>query len=80
MIVPPGEESVLEAAGDADLLLLGLPDRWLHEGLGQVRLSLARRAAAPTLFVRRGLRPGGLTPHEGLSRYTWSLDESGGAG
>jgi hypothetical protein len=25
------------------------------------------------LLVRRGLRPGGLAPVDGLTRYTWSL-------
>ena len=80
LLVPPGEEPVLAASEDAGLLVLGLSDRWSREGLDQVRLNLARRAQAPTLLVRRGLRPSGLTPHEGMSRYTWSLDESLGSG
>jgi hypothetical protein len=32
-----------------------------------------RDANAPIIVVRRGLRPGGLSPPEGLTRYTWSL-------
>jgi hypothetical protein len=30
----------------------------------------------PVLLVRVGVRPGGLSPQEGLTRYTWSLSES----
>jgi hypothetical protein len=32
-----------------------------------------RSGRRPTLIVRRGLRPGGLAPREGLTRFTWSL-------
>jgi hypothetical protein len=39
-----------------------------------VRLAMAREAGAPTLLVRRGVRPGGLAPREHLTRLTWSLD------
>ena len=30
------------------------------------------RATAPVVFVRRGLRPGGLAPPRALTRFTWS--------
>ena len=44
-----------------------------YEGLGPARLALARQATPPTLFVHRGLRPGGLAPPAALTRFTWSI-------
>ena len=73
LLVPPGDEAVIQASEDAGLLVVGLSDRWRQEGLGPTRLALARDARVPTLFVRRGLRPGGLAPRESLTRFTWSL-------
>jgi len=73
LLVPPGEEGVLRAAEEAGLIVIGLSERWSQEGLGPARLALARSARPPVLLVRRGLRPGGLAPVEGLTRYTWSL-------
>lgn len=78
LLVPPGEHGVLEATADAGLLIIGLSDRWSSEGLGTVRMALAREARPPTLIVRRGVRPGGLAPLENLTRYTWSLADAGG--
>lgn len=72
VLVPPGEEGVLAAARDARLLVVGLSERWRTEGLGPVRASVAAGAAAPTLFVRRGLRAGGFEPHHTLTRFTWT--------
>jgi hypothetical protein len=31
------------------------------------------QAEVPTLFVRRGLRPGGVAPSETMTRFTWTL-------
>jgi hypothetical protein len=45
---------------------------WRQEGLGPVRSAIARSAPAPTLFVRRGTRPGALAPRSDLTRFTWS--------
>ena len=73
ILVPAGEEGVVEAARGARLLVVGLSERWRREGIGSVRLALATRAGVPTLFVRRGLRPGGLAPPETLTRFTWTL-------
>jgi DNA-binding SARP family transcriptional activator len=73
VLVPAGPEGVLEAAGDAGLLVVGLSDRWRTEGLGSARLTVAAGARVPTLFVRRGLRPGGLAPSETMTRFTWTL-------
>jgi DNA-binding SARP family transcriptional activator len=77
VLVAPGE-ALLEVAKAAGLLLLGLSERWSREGLGSMRLGLAQKAGVPTLFVRRGLRPGGLTPPERMTRYTWSFLHAAG--
>jgi DNA-binding SARP family transcriptional activator len=73
LLTPPGEEGMLEASRDAGLLVVGLSTRWHREGLGPARLRLAKEAVPPTLFVRRGLRPGGLAPPAVLTRFTWSI-------
>jgi DNA-binding SARP family transcriptional activator len=73
VLVPAGEEGVLEAARDARLLVVGLSERWRSEGLGSARLAVAAGAGVPTLFVRRGLRPSGVAPNETLTRFTWTL-------
>jgi DNA-binding SARP family transcriptional activator len=73
LLIEAGEEGVVEAARDARLLVVGLSERWRSEGLGGVRLAVAARAGVPTLFVRRGLRPGGLAPQETLTRFTWTI-------
>jgi DNA-binding SARP family transcriptional activator len=74
LLTPQGEEGMLEASRGAGLLVVGLSTRWHHEGLGPARLRLAREATAPTLLVRRGLRPGGLAPPAALTRFTWSIN------
>jgi hypothetical protein len=76
VLVSAGEDGVVEAARDACLLVVGLSDRWRSEGIGAARLALATRADAPTLFVRRGLRPSGVAPRETLTRFTWTLGGS----
>jgi DNA-binding SARP family transcriptional activator len=77
VLVPAGPHGVLEAAEGAGLLVVGLSERWRTEGLGRVRLEVAAKAPVPTLFVRRGLRPGGLAPNETLTRFTWTLGPGG---
>jgi DNA-binding SARP family transcriptional activator len=72
VLVAPGDEGVLGAADDARLLVVGLSERWRTEGLGDVRASIAAGASAPTLFVRRGFRGGGVEPHHTLTRFTWT--------
>ena len=70
LLVEPGEEGLLRAAGEAALLVVGVPGRLGGES---VRLGVARRARPPTLLVRKGLRPGGLAPAESYTRFTWTL-------
>jgi len=73
VLVPAGEEGVLAVAREARVLVVGLSDRWRSEGIGRARLSVAAGAGVPTLFVRRGLRPGGVAPQATLTRFTWTL-------
>jgi hypothetical protein len=68
-----GPAGVVEAAAGAALLVVGLSERWREEGLGKARGELASRPPAPTLFVRRGARPGGLAPAETRTRFSWSM-------
>jgi len=79
-VCEPGSAGILAAADGADLLVLGLSERWRQEGLGEVRAQLARGATAPVLFVRRGLRPGLLSPPRELSRLAWSAAAPAAAG
>jgi hypothetical protein len=64
---------VMALSEGAGLLVVGLSDRWKHEGLGRVRAGLAGTPPAPTVFVRRGERPGGLAPADARTRFGWSL-------
>ena len=73
LLVEPGADGLLAAAADSALVVLGLADDWRRGGLGGVRGRLVTEASPPVLIVRRGLRPGGLTPPEGLTRFTWSI-------
>jgi DNA-binding SARP family transcriptional activator len=72
-LVPAGSEAVLEQAGEAGLVLLGLPERWRQEGLGEARRAVTTGAGVSVVLVRRGVRPSGLAPPESLTRFTWSL-------
>ncbi len=76
LLASPGREGVVALAEGAGLLVVGLSERWQQEGLGRVREAIAASPPAPTVFVRRGLRPGGLAPQDSLTRFTWSLGAS----
>lgn len=73
VLIPAGERGVVDAASGAHLLVVGLSERWRVEGLGPIRAAVAAASGAPVLFVRRGLRPGGLAPAETITRFTWTL-------
>ena len=73
---PPGREGMAALAKGAGLLVLGLSDRWRAEGLGETRRGLVESPLAPTVLVRRGLRPSGIAPQATLTRFTWSIEGS----
>jgi Kef-type K+ transport system membrane component KefB len=73
MVVSGGRESIVSATGEADLLVVGLSDRWRQEGLGPTRAEIARAAPAPVLFVRRGTREGVFAPKASLTEFKWSM-------
>ena len=74
----PGRREIAALAEGAGLLVVGFSERWRQEGLGRVRGKLAEAPPAPTVFVRRGTRPGGLAPAESRTHFTWSLTRSVG--
>lgn len=71
-----GREGVAALAEGAGLLVLGVSERWRSEGLGATRAALVAAPVAPTVLVRRGLRPSGIAPPTTLTRFTWSIDRS----
>jgi hypothetical protein len=75
-LVAPGAEGLASAAGADGLLVMGLSDRWSAEGLGALRREVARLAAIPPLFAKRGFRPGGVSSPLDLTRYRWSAGAS----
>jgi DNA-binding SARP family transcriptional activator len=76
VLAASGRRGVVEVARGAGALIVGLSERWREEGLGRARSELADRPPAPTVFVRRGARPGGLAPAETRTRFSWSIAET----
>jgi hypothetical protein len=76
VLAPSGRRGVAEVSQGAGALIVGLSERWREEGLGRARSELADRPPAPTVFVRRGARPGGLAPAETRTRFSWSIGET----
>ena len=73
-LAPAGAEALVEASAQAGLVVVAVPEDWSERGgLGRVRAELAEAGASTTIFVRRGLRPGGLAPRDGQTRFTWSI-------
>jgi hypothetical protein len=73
LLVEPEAEALVEAARGAGIVVVGLTDRWRHEGLGRARTALATRVETSTILVRRGVRPGGLAPRSSQTRFTWTI-------
>jgi DNA-binding SARP family transcriptional activator len=72
VLVAPGPRAALAATADACVVLVGLPDDWQSHGLGAARAALVRETPATALVVCRGLRPGGLMPANGVTRFSWT--------
>jgi DNA-binding SARP family transcriptional activator len=73
VLVAPEPDALVALAHEAGLLLVGLTDRWRRDGLGRARTAIATQTSAPTVLVRRGIRPGGLAPRESETRFTWTI-------
>ncbi len=73
LLVEPEPAALVAAAADARLVIVGLTERWRHEGVGRARTALATAGGHPTLLVRRGLRPGGLAAGDAGTRFTWTV-------
>jgi DNA-binding SARP family transcriptional activator len=73
LLLESDAQALVAQAQDAGVVVVGLAERWREKGLGPVRGMLAAQARPPVVLVRSGLRPGGLAPHESLTRFTWSL-------
>jgi nucleotide-binding universal stress UspA family protein len=79
VLVEPSVQGLIEAAGEADLVAMGLPERWRSKGLGEVRAALARSLRSPVLLTKRGLSSVGIAPQrESLTRFTWTSPPVGG--
>ena len=72
-LVEPTPQALVEEARDAGLVVVGLTERWRRDGVGRTRTALGASRHHPTLLVRRGLRPGGLAPRDGETRFTWTI-------
>lgn len=79
-LAEPGRAGIVAAASRADLLVIGLSERWRKEGLGETRRAIAKAAPAPIVFVRRGERPGALAPASDATRFAWSTAGLGSSG
>ena len=77
VIVEPSPAALVEVARESGLVVVGLTERWRREGLGSARTALATTPGVTTVLVRRGLRPGGLAPHAGETRFTWTIAAGG---
>ncbi|MGA8337276.1 MAG: cation:proton antiporter, partial [Solirubrobacteraceae bacterium] len=73
LVVAGGRDGIVDAATGAGLLVVGLSERWRHEGLGTTRSAIANSAPAPVLFVKRGTRPGLFAPKENVTQFRWSM-------
>ncbi len=78
-VAEAGRSGITAAASGAQLLVVGLSERWAKEGLGETRRAIARSAPAPIVFVRRGERPGALAPATDATRFAWSTAGVSGA-
>jgi hypothetical protein len=72
-LIPPGRKGLIDAAGGGGLLVMGLSERWAEEGLGTMRRDVFRVVEGGVVFVKRGLRPGGISAPSELTRYRWSV-------
>jgi len=71
LLATPGRTGVVALSDGAGLLVVGLSERWLQEGLGRTRAALVVAPPAPTVLVRRAPTVPG--PEHAATHFTWSL-------
>ena len=77
LLASPGRGGIAALAEGAGLLVVGLSDRWRHEGLGPIRTQLAEAPPAPIVLVRGGRKAEGAAPEDTLTGFRWSLTAAG---
>ena len=72
-------DRLVEEAKQADLVVMGVSDKWVRDqnSLGELRESVAARASAPVLVVRRTGQPGQRGPSRWLRRQREWLEYEG---
>jgi hypothetical protein len=74
LLAEANEDALLEAVGEATIVVAGISPRWRDDGIGAARRGLVRRSGAPVLLVHRGARPGVLAPRGSRTRFSWSVE------
>jgi DNA-binding SARP family transcriptional activator len=73
LLAQPTEDALVAAVDDSTLVVVGISPRWRQEGIGATRSALVR-SGRPIVFVHCGPRPGGLSPRETRTRFTWTIE------
>ena len=73
MLIERGAQGLLELATAAHMIVVGISPSYRRDGLGKTRYEIAVHSPIPALFVRRGTRPGVLSPRKTMTRFSWSL-------
>jgi DNA-binding SARP family transcriptional activator len=73
LLAAPGGAGLVDAAADAGVLVVGLPDSWRTDGLGSLRRTLAAEPPCPLVFAVRGSRAGVGAVSLPFSRFRWSM-------
>jgi hypothetical protein len=76
LLAEPSEEGLVASVADAGFVVIGITERWRHEGVGDSRRALLAARSQPMLVVHRGPRPGGLAPPAASTRFTWTAEPS----
>ena len=74
LVVAGGRDGIVEAATGAGLLVLGLSDRWRHEGLGHDAIGdRQRRLRRRCCSSSAAPGPGCSRPKENVTQFRWSM-------
>jgi DNA-binding SARP family transcriptional activator len=76
VLVDPGR-GILGDVRAAAAVVMGLPDDWVSQGLGELRAEVCEAAAGPVILTRRGSRTRSGAPSTEGTRFGWSRARSG---